>query len=137
MNPKTTDQPTPTMSPTADQILSLRKIGPPTEPYDIPGIGTVHLRGLTNMEAKRWNDGCERDKEGRVCDPYADAKLLVAAVVDTDGKPIFTEKHLTQIVELGELIVGPMINRVLRLSGMSNEADEDILKNYARVVAGS
>ena len=120
---------------TADAILSLRN-NPPREPYTIPGVGIVQVYGLSNLEARQWNEGCERT-DGRITDPYADAKMIVRCVRNDKGERIFTDKHVTQIVELPELVVKGLIGKCMKLCGIGPEADAEILKNFAAAVASS
>lgn len=113
---------------TAESILSLRN-QPPTEAFEIPGIGTVHVHGLSNLQAHQWRADCKQDDQGRISDDYADAKLIVRCVHDTQGRRLFEETHVTQIVELPEKLVGRLVGTCMKLCGLGKEAEAEISKN--------
>jgi len=121
---------------TAEDLLSLRN-RPPTELFEIPGIGTVTVHGLSNLEAHQWRQSCSKDDAGRISDDYADAKLIVRCLRDDQGQRILTDKHVTQIVELPELIVNRLVAICMKLCGNGDEAEETILKNYGTTDTGS
>ena len=133
---ETNDQPAEPKPVTAEDILSLRS-QPPTEPCEIPGRGTVFVHGLSNLEAHQWRADCRQDENGRIVDEYADAKLIVRCVRDAQGRRLFESKHVTQIVELPELVIGALVGTCTKLSAMGGAADATILKNYGATVAGN
>ena len=121
---------------TAEDLLSLRN-QPPKETFEIPGIGTIYVQGLSNIEAHQWRQDCKQDDKGRIADDYADAKLIVRCVRDEAGQRLFSETHITQVVELPELIVKGLVEKCMKLCGIGADADAEILKNYAATVTGS
>ena len=122
---------------TAEEVLALRKMGAPKEPFDVPAIGRVYVHGLTNLESRQWRESCRSDDNGRISDPYADAKLVIQCARDEQGNRLFTERHVTQIVELPEFIVGKLVALCMRLCGIGAEADAEIAKNYAATVTAA
>ncbi len=124
-----------TQTVTAEDLLSLRN-RPPKEPFEIPGAGTVFVHGLSNLEAHQWRQSCDQ-KDGRIVDDYADAKLIVRCVRDEQGQRLLNETHTTKVVELPELIVKGLVDLCMRLCGIGADADEAILKNYRATVTGS
>jgi len=132
------NQPTTTpQAATAEEVLALRKVGAPKEPFDVPGIGRVYVHGLTNLESRQWRESCQLDDNGRISDPYADARLVIQCVRDEQGNRLFTERHVTQIVELPEFIVGKLVALCMKLCGIGAEADAEIAKNYAATVTAA
>jgi len=121
---------------TAEDLLSLRNQAP-IEPFEIPSLGTVYVHGLSNVEARQWNQSCAKNDQGTIDDDYADAKLIVRCVRDANGRRIFEERHVTQIVELPELIVTQLVGTCMKLCGLGKDAEATILKNYPKTGTGN
>ncbi|MEN6424013.1 MAG: hypothetical protein ABFE13_01520 [Phycisphaerales bacterium] len=124
---------------TAESILAFRN-RPPIEHHDLPDCRRVYVYGLTDLEVQEWYADCgkTKDDEGRekVDDRFGDAKLLIRCIRDAEGKRLFTTAHLPQLVELPNFVKAPLVNKAMKLSAIGGKADAEILKNYARTLAG-
>lgn len=127
-------------SATAESILAFRN-RPPIEHHDLPDGRRVYVYGLTDLEVQEWYADCgkTKDDEGRekVDDRFGDAKLLIRCIRDAEGRRLFTTAHLTQLVELPNFVKAPLVNKAMKLSAIGGKADAEILKNYARTLAGA
>jgi hypothetical protein len=89
---------------------------------EIPGFGSVTVRGLTRAEALRIRG---RDMD----EAEAERLLLAAALVE----PRLTEDEVAtwqEVSPAGEL--GPVAEAVLELSGMVSDASKEAAKSAAR-----
>ncbi|MEN6427263.1 MAG: hypothetical protein ABFE13_18060 [Phycisphaerales bacterium] len=124
---------------TTESVLAFRN-RPPIEHHDMPDGRRVYVYGLTDLEVQQWYADCgkAKDEEGRerVDDRFSDAKLLVRCVRNAEGKRLFTDAHLPQLIELPNFVKAPLIAKGMKLSAIGGKADAEILKNYARTLAG-
>jgi len=71
----------------------------------------------------------DRDEDGRIDDPYDDAKLIAKCVRDSDGNQIFCESDLPRIVTMGTDVVTDLVDKCLAINGMNAAGREAIAKN--------
>jgi len=100
------------------QIAELLKPRCPSEEYEIPGVGTITVRGLTRLEAINM--------QGMKGVATQERFMLVCGLVD----PILTEADAAawqRNSPAGEL--EPVTNLITRLSGMGPGADKEAYKS--------
>jgi hypothetical protein len=123
---------------TASTVLAFRN-RPPVEHHDMPDGRRVFIHGLSDYEVHQWLADCGKKKEEdggeRIDDPTADAKLLIRAVRDGKGKPLFTDADITRLIELPNFVKAPLIRKAMKVSAIGGAADAEILKNYAATLA--
>jgi hypothetical protein len=71
----------------------------------------------------------DRDENGRIDDPYDDAKVIVKCVRDEEGNQIFDDTQLPRIVTMGNDVVTSLVNECLTINGLTQAGREDIAKN--------
>ena len=124
---------------TTESVLALRR-RVPIETYDLPGAGQVYVHGLTDVEVQEWYNSCRKatsdDGKERIDDSFGDAKLMMRCLRNVEGKRLFTEEHLPQLIELHNLIKSPLVSLCMKLCAIGGKADAEILKNFERTLAG-
>jgi hypothetical protein len=107
---------------TAEQILAAEDLQ--TEDVDIPAWGgKVRVRTISAQEAQDANDRAE--KFGH---PMA-IEVAALAVVDGEGKPIFSIEQAKQLLGKSNHAFTTMVKAVLRLNGLGEEAEKELAKN--------
>lgn len=132
---------------TRDDVLALRNQRP-REPFFLPTRQQrdgrpvwkrVWVYGLTQAEKKLWYESCARETGPHgetITDPFGDEKLMVRCVRDAAGTPLFTDHDLRFLIELPPLVRTPLVELCMKLCAMGGRADEEILKNFAALLAG-
>lgn len=116
---------------TADEFLACYQ-EVPRERYTLPGGRHVWLHGLTELEWQQWRNDCARDDEGRITDPYADAKMLVMMVRDDAGKRLFDANGVFKLAACFERHMQPIKAAMMRLNGTDLATQEAIAKNSGK-----
>lgn len=88
-------------------------------------IGTFNLYGLTSLELQQWRTYL-RDNEGS---DYNEVSIMMFGCRDADGKRIFNDGALLQLIELGADITEAVCDEIMTMSGVGNRADVQIVKN--------
>ena len=70
-----------------------------------------------------------KDDEGKMDDPYDDAKVIARCVRDNEGKQIFKESDLPRIQAFGNDVFLGLTEACLVINGMSVAGREAIAKN--------
>lgn len=89
--------------------------------------GDVYVRELTGRERDELN--ALRDSDMAAFKRVVHQRLVRYAVVDDDGKPLFTEEDETEIGSKSFEVLERLCGVVMRLSGLSKEAQEELAKN--------
>lgn len=112
------------------------------EPVEVPEWADllegekVYVRELTGRERDEYE--AERVKvtfgpRGRVSQEInlrnLRARLVVRTLVGEDGKRVFSEADAAEVGELGGAVLDRLFDVAQRLSGLSKDADEALLKN--------
>jgi len=115
-------------APTAEQILQATMVTK-RRPFDIEGAGRVRVHRLPASEARLLFNSMDRDDDGRIDDPYDDAKVICKCVRDDDGNQIFTDRQILQIPTMGNDVVLALVKVCLAINGLSAAGAEAIEKN--------
>ena len=115
-----------------DQILSAVDIV--TEDVEVPEWGgTVRVRGLTGTDRDRFEAamvnvrGKGGNRSQQVNTENFRARLVLASVVDEDGKRMFTERDVKALGEKSAAALDRVMTVALRLSGLP-ETDAEVLE---------
>ena len=87
------------------------------------------MHRLQAHEARALFDSMHRDDDGKIDDPYDDAKVIARCVRDNEGKSIFKETDLPRIAAMGNDIVVNLVADCLTINGMGVGGREAIVKN--------
>jgi hypothetical protein len=120
-----------------DQILAANDLE--VREVDVPEWGgTVKVRALNGAERDRFEASLRKErrradgKEGTEVVANTDnmrAKLVARAVVDDDGKRVFTDADINALGEKSALVLDRLFDVVSDLSGLSDTAAEEAEKN--------
>lgn len=95
----------------------------------VPELGyEVPVWALSGLEVMKWEAKNVRTKGGRVIGLNLDSstqRLLMAAIRNEDGTPIFTEATISWLMAHGGATVKKLEDVARRLSGLSVADDED------------
>jgi len=114
---------------TKEQLLAQR-LKVPTEWIDIPG-GQVLVAGLTAAEYGQYQDEITSGSGNRrsVKFEHSRAILLTMGLRNPDGTRMFGAADIAKCDELPAAIAEPIAEAILRLSGVTSGAQEQIEKN--------
>jgi hypothetical protein len=88
---------------------------------DVPEWGgKVRLSSLTARQSLELDAVTKKFQEGKVADPIG--PLLVACIVDADGKPIFTKDDLDGLGKKNPAVILRLAEHIKKLNGIA-EAD--------------
>lgn len=115
---------------TAEQLLQAKV---PMEVLRIPGLGEVHVRGMSAKELNQWQqEMLHRRKESKAdLDPNYSASIVIRVACDEYGKRLFTDKQLESVSALPAFVIEPISDCGARLSGMGAAAREELAKNLS------
>lgn len=112
-----------------EQLLKRLAAGVRREPVEIPGYGTVLVRGLTGEEYDRYEAATVR-RDGDDVTHQADRGLLVLlAAEEAPGKPLFAEADLPALRAAPLAFLKPICEQAIELSGAGKAEMERIEKN--------
>ena len=89
--------------------------------------GIFPCAGMTTLELQQYRLAVSE----LVNKDYVPSILMVLGCKDEEGRRLFKEEDQLWLCELGADVTEPVVGAILKLSGLSSEADEDIVKNYA------
>lgn len=115
---------------TREQILGAKDIR--TEEVKVPEWGgSVLVRGLTGAERDRFEESVieQRGKVTKVKLKDARARLVALSVVDEEGKRLFSDADVAVLTEKSAAALDRVYAVAARLSGISEEDMEELLKN--------
>lgn len=101
---------------TAAQLLELAAV--PSERIELPGLGAVYVRGLTAGEAGKVGQMHNAGRADRLA-----ASMVCWCLQDADGRPLFQPDQVGQVMAWRNDLVQPIVDAVMRLSGMEGGAD--------------
>ncbi len=109
---------------TRDQFLQQAQVA--TRTVDIPGLGEVRIRRLSIQAQSEWAAQTVADeKRGDL----SMARLLVAALVDEAGEPVFGPADVDLILKLDAKLITAAYKAVLEFNAMDAGALEQATKN--------
>lgn len=115
---------------TKDQILGQNTL--PVEIVDVPEWGgKVRVKTLNARERDAFESSLVvgKGKGQRTSTEMVRAKLVSVAVVDAEGKPIFTAEDIERLGELSAAAMDRVYSVAAKLSGISEADVEDLAKN--------
>ena len=105
---------------TRDQILAAEDMK--TEDVPVPEWGgSVRVRTMTGLERQQFQKDAQKDGEPK--DDFME-RLLVACVVDADGKPLFTKKDIEALSGKSAAALERVFKKAATLNGLTSEAQE-------------
>jgi len=87
--------------------------------------GVFPCAGMTTLELQQYRTNISELKNR----DYIPSILMILGCKDAEGKRLFKEADQLWLCELGADVTEPVVNAILRLSGIGVEAEEEILKN--------
>lgn len=94
-----------------DKLALLAALAPRVVDVNVDGIGTVKVRELSAPEVVSIRDACKSDK-----DDFG-FRLVVAAVQDETGAPMFTIDDLPSLRSAAQSRIGDLVARVMEANG--------------------
>ena len=105
----------------------------------LPGGSTARIRSLT---AGEWADIDAKNTDAKNGGlsvaglKNSDRRLIIAAVVDADGNPVFAESDLPKLAEIDAGLTIPLVRAIREHTGLKGDV-EDSLKNSEATTGGS
>lgn len=115
---------------TKEEILQAEDL--PTEDVEVPEWGgTVRVRTLKGFERDRFEESIteQQGKTTRVIAEHLRAKLVALSVVDQDGERLFDEQDVRRLSGKSARALDRVFAVAQRLSGISNDDVEELVKN--------
>ncbi len=105
-----------------DRVLRIaRETKPQYEQYEMPGVGTVHVKRLT---------GGEKDLFERACKDYVGRAItLVHCCFDEQGAKVFRDEDVAALAQLDPLLTDHIVKAALRLNRYTEPEQDELLKN--------
>jgi hypothetical protein len=91
-------------------------VTPKTEPYDLPGVGTVDLVELRERDVAEIRKAAEAEKDA-TRRTRAFGYGLVVRSVRKGGQAVFTDADIERFAEAGNAAVEKLAAAVLRING--------------------
>jgi hypothetical protein len=113
---------------TAEEILAAG--ARPREPFDLNGT-KMWLQSLAFGDYGPWLKGGEI----RV-DVASVTRMLARAIVDEDGRRVFSDKDAKKLGDLEPTAVMAMFNKVMELSSLTAEAQENDAEDFGEARSG-
>ncbi len=101
---------------TAAELLEAAAV--PSEAIDLPGLGTVYVRGLTAGEAGKVGQMHNANQADRLA-----ASMACWCLQDAGGQPMFQPTQVAELMAWRNDLVQPIVDAVLRLSGLEGGPD--------------
>jgi len=107
---------------------------------DLPGYhGSVLIRGMTGKERDAFETSLMRPAGGgrrEVDTANMRARLVAKCAVDDDGNRLLTDADATELGEKSGAAIRRMFDVAARLSGMSDEDQEELTRDFALAAGG-
>jgi len=87
--------------------------------------GVFPCVGMTTLDLQRYRLALKDLKN----QDYVPAMLMILGCKDENNRRIFSDADQMWIVELGADITEPVVNKILELSGLGADDEDDIVKN--------
>jgi hypothetical protein len=107
------------------------------ESYCSEDTGQLYIRRLSAPEARTLFDSMTRSDEGRIEDPYDDAKVIQSCVCDSTGQPKFAPDQLPKIAAMAHNVIIPLVNACLDYNAMTSRGIEELRKNSETILGSS
>jgi hypothetical protein len=109
----------------------LQNLDVPTEELDVKYVGNVRLRGMNVEELLEFIKLGENDKEDVKEIETIDrmAMLTRAGMIDDDGNNLYTKEDDPRLKKKSLNTLRAISRKVMKLSGLLAETQEEILKN--------
>jgi hypothetical protein len=109
----------------------LQNLDVPTEELDVKYVGSVRLRGMNVEELLEFIKLGENDKEDVKEIETIDrmAMLTRAGMIDDDGNNLYTREDDLRLKKKSLNTLRAISRKVMKLSGLLAETQEEILKN--------
>jgi len=100
--------------------------------------GAVYVRAMTALERERFEESLMqgRGKKMRMRLTYARARLAVIVCEDAEGNPLFSEDDIAWLAKKSAKALDRIFDVASRLSGLSEEDVEDLVKNFEETPDG-
>ena len=127
---------------TADELLKLADDIEVRE-VEIPGRGSVYVRGLTGAEREAWQ-GSNRQYRPKKDGGFdlvpnlagSEARLLARALCDENGKRLFTDQDAGKLGKLPASVVERIHKVAMELSGLGEDEEQETLGNSEAAPSG-
>lgn len=99
--------------------------------FEVPELGKVRIRSLTELERSKFEASC-RDKKGNLApNKLLDLKcrMIVLCVVDGDGNQILANNDIEQLRQQDSRVTNKLVDEIQAHCGFSDEDLEDLEKN--------
>ena len=96
-------------------------VTPKTEPYDLPGVGTVDLVELRERDVAEIRKVAEVEKDA-TRRTRAFGYGLVVRSVRKEGRAVFADAEIERFAEAGNAAVEKLAAAVLRINGYGTDA---------------
>lgn len=113
------------MSSLKERLLSLRA-SVPSETVEVPGVGSVEVRGLTAAGRDEWEQRVYNAKGKTLRNMRAS---LVSLCLYEDGKQLFDSNDIESIGQLPATVVDNLWDVATRLSGFGKTDKDELEKN--------
>jgi hypothetical protein len=101
----------------------------PREPFDVPwntGGTKLYVRGLTAAEKDGWYAEAMPDGDFRWSENMT-ASIVVKCLVTEDGEPVLEPGDVEAMGRKSSVVLGEIRDKVLELSGLTEEAAADFV----------
>ena len=96
------------------------------EKVEVPGWkGYVYVKMMTGEERARFFEGTKKDEP----DGQTWARQCVCSVVDKDGKPLFTDADIPELVKKNGAVLQRLSMISSRINGLTESALREMVKN--------
>ena len=121
-----------------DDILKAADNAP--EEVDVPEWGgTVLVRGMTGRERDAFEVSMRDQRSGQRLPGALNnirSKVVVRCIVDDDGDRLFTDADIAALGEKSAASIDRVFDVASRLSGMSDEDQENLVRDFAPADGG-
>jgi len=120
---------------TIDRDAFLKPVPVPMEEVQVPALnGSVWVKGFTAGERTRFEESLRTsDKVSRRKQRQMRERLVVAMACDKDGNKLFTEYDVEKLSAQSYVVLEPVVEVCLRLSGLAGDDAEELTKNSESV----
>lgn len=108
-------------------------------PVDVPELGTLHVRVLTQAEKDAFDESTRKVVNGELVPNLANvtARVVALCACDEKGKRLFTDDDAQSLGDLPCDLLAPVFEAAQRVNLLSGQAREDARKNSAPTPASA
>lgn len=120
---------------TGEELLAATQL--PQEAVELPGLGTVYVRGMTGKQRDEWENSLMRGRgtARRTDTRNARARLAVRCLVNAQGDRLYRDEDAERLGNIRVDYLQKIFEAAQRLSGVSDE-DIDELGKFSGSEAG-